>query len=181
MAILLPKKDDTSQIMMTPIGVSREQKGNRRRCSTDPTDRGGHYSASAMANINKREGRGSSSATKRRQQSPLWTPSKKSLRKRHSFDDVARNETPSPQQHVHQTNNNRQQDHHDERDARSSSLSFPQQQQDDDEDDNGARSSSMPFEYSPSANHLELNIGNDNSGSNEDEDEPSREWFWIWA
>ncbi|KAL7539443.1 hypothetical protein ACHAXR_009287 [Thalassiosira sp. AJA248-18] len=136
---------------MTPISVNRG--GNRRRCNTDPTDKGKQSSVSNESD----EKVNAASLRKKRQQSPLWTP-KKGLRKGHSFgsfgslSDLGRSITPSSL--MHQVN----QSHHESR----------------------PRSSSLPFDLSPSRNHLELNLGNDESGEEED-DEPSREWFWIWA
>eukprot|EP00581_Thalassiosira_minuscula_P010839 CAMPEP_0183728568 /NCGR_PEP_ID=MMETSP0737-20130205/28378_1 /TAXON_ID=385413 /ORGANISM="Thalassiosira miniscula, Strain CCMP1093" /LENGTH=570 /DNA_ID=CAMNT_0025960553 /DNA_START=53 /DNA_END=1765 /DNA_ORIENTATION=- len=190
------KNVDASQSFMTPtVDPSREEKGNRRRCSTDPTDKGKRYTAVSSTEIIGNEviggGRSNSSAinepSPRRewlQLSPLWTPSKnKGLKTRHSFHDLAKHGTPvSQQQNHHQNNNNQQQEQY----LNEGKTSSPQQEEEQDQHrrrfERSTRSNSLP--HSPSGNHFELSGGNfieDREEGQQQQQQPDREWFWIWA
>jgi len=181
------KEADSSQ-MTTPVDGNRGQV-NRRRCSTDPTVRGGRSSALlAVANIDKCDGRGSSGPTssshrKQRQLPLMWSPLRKGMRRMRSSDDVTSGGR-SPSLHVHETNDNephQQHQQHGDSNVRSSSLALHAEDGRRGNGDGGdARTSPLPYGFSPSHRHLELSIEHE-SAATEEEEGPSREWFWIWS
>jgi len=181
------KEADSSQ-MTTPVDGNRGQ-ANRRRCSTDPTVREGHFSALlAVANIDKCDGKGSNGSTssphrKQRQLPLMWSPLKIGMRKMHSFDDVTSGSRP-PSSHVNETNGNEPQQQqllHGDSNVRSSTLALHAENEHGGVNGGvGTRTSPLPYRFPPSHYHVGLSIEHESAAS-EEEDGPSREWFWIWS
>ena len=174
---------------LTPVGTKSNATGNRRRSNTDPTDKGDYSSILAK---HKAKGSKSVSPPQRkhhngRQQSPQWTPSKKGLRKRHSFgslptpeshDTSRNNRAPSPLFFQHK--NGTSQDQGDELSlSRTHSLPDPEFQR---HGQGRQRSSSLQLFPTVDGNMV-FDLGNNHGASSDDDagNLPSREWFWIWA
>ena len=173
---------NTTISFLTPVGKKNNAIGNRRRSNTDPTDKGPKHEAKGSKSVSPPQRKHNN----RRQQSSQWTPSKKGLRKRHSFGslptheshDASRNSrAPSPLFFQHK-NGTSQEDQDDELSlSRTHSLPDPEFQR---HGQGRQRSSSLQLFPTVDGNMV-LDLSNNPGASDDDDGLPSREWFWIWA